>query len=214
MAPSCKAVIRRSASGSGPLTLLPAKCRAWADTIQNPLRHPAQTARGHGAAGPGPYRWSAEKGMEVNETWIGVRTRGDGASITKRWRPPLSRFATGSLARRKTSGRMAAMPVECDWPSPLTAAPTRCRECRHARLADRHRRLERLCTACAREIYSVFLVEEEGTASTFRALKEVFGEHGLPRSLHRPRRAHCFHTRKAGGEIDRGRSLAEAQLDR
>src|SRR5208282_2407408 len=49
-----------------------------------------------------------------------------GASTTKRWWPPLSRFATGSRARRKTSGRMAAMPVECDWPSPLTAAPIPC----------------------------------------------------------------------------------------
>jgi hypothetical protein len=38
-------------------------------------------------------------------------------------------------------------------------------------------------------IYSAFLVEEEGTASTFRALKEVFGTHGLPmRPLHGPRR--------------------------
>jgi len=49
-----------------------------------------------------------------------------GASTTKRWWPPLSRFAAGSRARRKTSGRMAAMPVECDWPSPLTAAPIPC----------------------------------------------------------------------------------------
>src|ERR1700687_4532317 len=32
-------------------------------------------------------------------------------------------------------------------------------------------------------IYSAFLVEEEGTASTFRALQEVFGRHGLPLSL-------------------------------
>ena len=36
-------------------------------------------------------------------------------------------------------------------------------------------------------IYSAFLVEEEGTASTFRALKEVFGEHGLPMSLYTDR---------------------------
>jgi len=34
------------------------------------------------------------------------------------------------------------------------------------------------------EIYSAFLVEEEGTASTFRALNEVFGAHGLPMSLY------------------------------
>ena len=36
-------------------------------------------------------------------------------------------------------------------------------------------------------ILSAFLVEEEGTASTFRALAEVFGEHGLPLSLYTDR---------------------------
>jgi transposase len=52
-------------------------------------------------------------------------------------------------------------------------------------------------------IYSAFLVEEESTASTFRALKEVFGAHGLPMSLYTDRGTHYFHTTKAG-EIDRG----------
>ena len=52
-------------------------------------------------------------------------------------------------------------------------------------------------------IYSAFLVEEEGTASTFRALKEVFETHGLPMSLYTDRGSHYFCTTKAG-EIDRG----------
>jgi hypothetical protein len=52
-------------------------------------------------------------------------------------------------------------------------------------------------------IYSAFLVDEEGTASTFRALKEVFSAHGLPMSLYTDRRSHYFCTTKAG-EIDRG----------
>ena len=52
-------------------------------------------------------------------------------------------------------------------------------------------------------IYSAFLVEEEGTASTFRALKEVFSQHGLPMSLYTDRGSHYFRTTKAG-EIDRG----------
>jgi hypothetical protein len=39
-------------------------------------------------------------------------------------------------------------------------------------------------------IYSAFLVEEEGAASTFRAFKEVFGEHGLPHTLNGFRPAH------------------------
>ena len=52
-------------------------------------------------------------------------------------------------------------------------------------------------------IYSAFLVEEEGTASTFRPLKEVFSEHGLPMSLYTDRGSHSFRTTKAN-EIDRG----------
>ena len=54
-------------------------------------------------------------------------------------------------------------------------------------------------------IYSAFLVEEEGTASTFRALKEVFGRHSLPMSLYTDRGAQYFRTAETGGKIDRGR---------
>ena len=54
-------------------------------------------------------------------------------------------------------------------------------------------------------IYSAFLVEEEGTASTFRALEEVFGRHGLPLSLYTDRGSHYFHTAEAGGKVDRSR---------
>jgi hypothetical protein len=56
-----------------------------------------------------------------------------------------------------------------------------------------------------RRVYSAFLVAEEGTASTFRALSEVFGRHGLPLSLYTDRGTHYFHTPAAGGPVDRGR---------
>jgi transposase len=68
------------------------------------------------------------------------------------------------------------------------------------------------------EIYSAFLVEEEGTASTFQALKEVFSRHGLPMSLYTDRGAHYFYTGKAG-EMDReqptqvGRALARLGVE-
>ena len=55
------------------------------------------------------------------------------------------------------------------------------------------------------EIYSAFLVEEEGTASTFRALKAVFAEHGLPGALYTDRGSHYFHTPEAGGKVDKDR---------
>ncbi len=51
-------------------------------------------------------------------------------------------------------------------------------------------------------IYSAVLVEEEGTASTFRALKETFGAHGLLMSFYTDRGSHYFHTAEAGGKID------------
>jgi transposase len=55
------------------------------------------------------------------------------------------------------------------------------------------------------EIYSAFLVEEEGTASSFQGLKEVIGKHGLPLSLYTDRGSHYFHTPEAGGQVDRSR---------
>ena len=67
-------------------------------------------------------------------------------------------------------------------------------------------------------IYSAFLVEEEGTASAFQALKEVFGKHGLPMSLYTDRGAHYFFTAKAG-EVDRsqltqvGRALKQLGVE-
>ena len=54
-------------------------------------------------------------------------------------------------------------------------------------------------------VYSAFLTEEEGTASTFRALKQVFLAHGLPMSLYTDRGAQYFRTAETGGKIDRSR---------
>jgi transposase len=68
-------------------------------------------------------------------------------------------------------------------------------------------------------IYSAFLVPEEGTASTFQALLEVFGQHGLPLSLYTDRASHYFHTPEAGGPVDRkrptqvGRALAHLGVE-
>ena len=50
---------------------------------------------------------------------------------------------------------------------------------------------------------SAFLIEEEGTASTFRGLREVFERHGLPLSLYTDRGANYFHTTEAGEKAGR-----------
>jgi transposase len=54
-------------------------------------------------------------------------------------------------------------------------------------------------------VYSAFLVEEEGTASTLRALLEVFAGQGLPASLYTDRGSHYFVTRAAGEAVDKER---------
>jgi transposase len=64
-------------------------------------------------------------------------------------------------------------------------------------------------------IYSAFLVEEEGTQSSFRALAEVIAARGLPCALYTDRGSHYFHTPKAGEKVARdqptqvGRALAQ-----
>jgi hypothetical protein len=69
------------------------------------------------------------------------------------------------------------------------------------------------------ELYSAFLVEEEGTASSLRACLEVFGERGLPASLYTDRGSHYFTTPKAGAAVDKerptqvGRALARLGIE-
>ena len=64
-------------------------------------------------------------------------------------------------------------------------------------------------------IYSAFLVEEEGTASSFRALAEVIERYGLFCELYTDRGSHYFHTPKAGEPVSKrvqtqvGRALAQ-----
>lgn len=77
---------------------------------------------------------------------------------------------------------------------------------RHDWLADRGP-LDLIVTLddATSEVYSAFLVEEEGTASTFRALLEVFTLHGLPGALYTDRGSHYFHTPEAGGAVAKDR---------
>jgi transposase len=52
-------------------------------------------------------------------------------------------------------------------------------------------------------IYSAFLVEEEGTMSSFQGVQAVIAQHGLFGSLYVDRGSHYFLTPKAGGKVDR-----------
>jgi len=65
------------------------------------------------------------------------------------------------------------------------------------------------------EVYSMFLVEQEGTASTFRGLSETIGKAGLFSSFYTDRGSHYFFTPKTGEKVSRtqltqvGRALQE-----
>jgi hypothetical protein len=52
------------------------------------------------------------------------------------------------------------------------------------------------------EIYSAFFIEQEGTMSTFQALREVIGTHGLFGSLYADRGSHYWITKAANQGID------------
>jgi transposase len=53
------------------------------------------------------------------------------------------------------------------------------------------------------DIYSAFFVAEEGTMSTFLGLSEVISAVGLFCALYTDRASHYWHTREAGGKVDR-----------
>ncbi|MCA6099099.1 ISNCY family transposase [Bradyrhizobium sp. WSM 4400] len=69
------------------------------------------------------------------------------------------------------------------------------------------------------EVYSMVLVEEEGTASTFQALREVIGEHGLFCALYTDRGSHYFLTPKACEKVSKtqqtqvGRALSHLGIE-
>ncbi|MGH9575793.1 MAG: ISNCY family transposase [Terriglobales bacterium] len=53
------------------------------------------------------------------------------------------------------------------------------------------------------EHYSMFFIEEEGTASSFRGVREVIEVHGLFSSLYTDRGSHYWLTAEAGGKVDK-----------
>ncbi len=91
----------------------------------------------------------------------------------------------------------------------------------HRWLVDLGRDLDLIATMddATGEVVSAFLVEEEGTPSSFRGLQEVIETKGLFCSLYTDRGSHYFHTPKAGGKVDRlrltqvGRALGQLGIE-
>jgi hypothetical protein len=68
-------------------------------------------------------------------------------------------------------------------------------------------------------LYLAFLVDERGTASSLRELREVVARHGLFCSLYTDRGSHYFFTPEAGGKVSKtvltqvGRALRQLGID-
>ena len=68
-------------------------------------------------------------------------------------------------------------------------------------------------------LYSAFLVDEEGTASSLRGVREVVAQHGLFCSLYTDRGSHYFETPEAGGRVSKtvltqfGRALKQLGIE-
>jgi Winged helix-turn helix len=69
------------------------------------------------------------------------------------------------------------------------------------------------------EHYSMFFVEEEGTASSFRGVQDVITTRGLFSSFYSDRGSHYWHTPDADGKVDRdkltqfGRAMKQLGID-
>jgi transposase len=134
-----------------------------------------------------------------------------GYTVTKAWlhRSGLVRPATKRSAHRKKRPRrpMVGMMLHQD-------AST------HAWLAGglKHDLVVTMDDATS-ALYSMFLVDEEGTASSLRGLAEVAARHGLFCSLYTDRGSHYFHTPEAGGKVSRtaltqvGRALSQLGVE-
>ena len=90
----------------------------------------------------------------------------------------------------------------------------------HAWLED-HPPLDLIVTMddATSEIYSAFLIDEEGTFSSLQGLEEVIAARGLFSSFYTDRGSHYFYTPKAGEKVDKkqptqvGRALAELGIE-
>jgi hypothetical protein len=90
---------------------------------------------------------------------------------------------------------------------------------RHAWLKGREDDLVVTLDDATSAIYSAFLVDQEGTASSFRGLGEVTERHGLFCALYTDRGSHYFRTPEAGRKVSKtlltqvGRALAQLGIE-
>jgi hypothetical protein len=125
----------------------------------------------------------------------------------------LSLQAAGLVAKAKRRGAHRKKRVRRPWPGMLLFQDAST----HRWIGALGRDLDLVVTMddATGAIYSAFLVEEEGTMSSFRGLQETIAAQGLFGSLYTDRGAHYFFTRKGESKVDKkeltqvGRGLSQ-----
>ena len=129
------------------------------------------------------HTWYRREGGSRSYTW--VKNRLQDAGVVTRSK------ARGPHRRRREPAPWAGMLLHQDGST-------------HEWVAQRHWDLIVTMDDATNEHYSMFFVEEEGTASSLRGVREVMESRGLFCSLYTDRGSHYWHTPEAGGKVDRG----------
>lgn len=128
------------------------------------------------------HTWYRREGGSRSYTW--VKNRLQDAGVVTRSK------ARGPHRRRREPAPWAGMLLHQDGST-------------HEWVAQRHWDLIVTMDDATNEHYSMFFVEEEGTASSLRGVREVIESRGLFCSLYTDRGSHYWHTPEAGGKVDR-----------
>lgn len=128
------------------------------------------------------HAWYLREGGSRSYTWVKIRLQEAGV-VPK---------APGRGKHRKRRARAA-------WPGMMLHQDAS----RHEWVPGKQWDLVVTMDDATNEHYSMFFVEEEGTASSFLGVKEVIEARGLFASLYTDRGSHYWHTPEAGGKVDK-----------
>jgi hypothetical protein len=142
-----------------------------------------------------------DRGMELSYEWVKKALQTAGL---------VSKGVRRGVHRKKRARRpMKGMMVFCDG-SPHEWMPL---------LPGQKQDLIAFIDDATSELYSAYLVEEEGAMTVMEGLKEVVKNHGLFCSFYTDRGSHFFYTPKAGGTVDKskltqiGRALSQLGIE-
>jgi len=128
------------------------------------------------------YAWYRREGGKRGYTWVKSRLQ-----------------EAGLVARSKGKGKHRKRRDRAPWPGMMLHQDGSS----HQWVAGVRWDLIVTMDDATNEHYSMFFVDEEGTASSFQGIQEVIEARGLFSSLYTDRGSHYWHTPEAGGKVDK-----------